>query len=93
MQRVWNGGWLLWATLPLLLSCAHGASGLPSNPLLPPVLDADPVPMVCQVDDLAEQCVIVTKRDWEALVIAVKAACLQTGGSKAQCQIAAPAGN
>lgn len=49
-------------------------------------LTEDPVDVTCRRGETHDACVLLLRRDWEALVIAYKALCLQLGGSPANCQ-------
>lgn len=86
MLRGWSGRLGLVGIILLLQSCSLFTSILPYHPLLPPTLQADPVSVDCLVEGEKAQCLIVMQKDWEAVVITLKQACLQTGGSAEQCQ-------
>lgn len=51
-----------------------------------PTLAAPPRAYACQLNDQPATCVSVTQRDWRALVIELKSACLALGGSREDCQ-------
>jgi hypothetical protein len=45
-----------------------------------------PLAVACERGTRTDECVLLLKADWEALVIDYKAKCLQLGGSPVNCQ-------
>ena len=49
-----------------------------------------PVIVPCHRGEEMTECAVLLRQDWEALVITLKAQCLQLGGSAAACQTELP---
>lgn len=76
--------------LALLLSaCSHMPRAFDSTARTMRLTES-PIEVVCVRGETRDACVLLLKRDWEALVIAHKAQCLQLGGSPAACQTVTP---
>lgn len=83
---IWLG--LILLALPLWASC-QGLRAYDSTTRTIRLREA-PVPVTCRRGPNLVPCVLLLRDDWEALVIAYKAQCLQLGGSPAQCQTLDP---
>lgn len=56
-----------------------------------PVLHSQPVEGVCALNSGPPvRCTLMRSEDWDAVLLYAKAKCLETGGTPAACQTAAP---
>lgn len=74
---------------PLCLVSCQGGRAFDSTARTIRLREA-PVPVPCHRGDRADECVVLLKQDWEALVIDYKGKCLQLGGAPAACQTEPP---
>ena len=74
-------------TLLVLVSsaCSQGARAFDSTTRTI-LLKEVSVPVECRRGEQIEECMLLLKQDWEAVVISYKSMCLRLGGAPAACQ-------
>ena len=78
------GRWLILSLL-FVSACAPALGPSPYRVTLPQP-KANPLRVACQVAGEPDECVLLLREDFQALVIELKAACLALNGSEDACQ-------
>ena len=84
MQKVWPIAFGL-GMLLLLSACKTSGASLMTHPLIPPVLQAQPIPATCNLNGQPAQCVKLLESDYKRLVVGLQAACVASGGTDREC--------